>query len=582
MNAYQSWRSRSISAVICFCLFVASSPMLFAQESLPAALAAAPDAPILLTPADGAHTTGTTHPPLGIPTLAWEQATGATNYQVQISVSSGFAATVVDATTANTRYTPLLALGNGIFYWRVRAATGNTWGPYADPFSFEVDWGDSATLFPALLLPEDGATRAAFGHDDFSWTALPGAATYRFDIATDPALANIVYTAKTATPHHTPLQRLGNNIYYWRVTPFDYRDHAGVASPIWHFTFNWSSAPQPLAPDNGAELPFVPRFSWTAVEGAKEYRLCISTQEDVSDCVPIVTRNTDHTPTVAYSNDQDYFWMVQAVDGQGVTSPRSEIRRFHAFWYFKPQLLSPANNSIRLAYPFFSWAPVPGAERYQIQIASNNVFENPKIADVTLYNVTNYTQPQWTEATLDSAYYWRVRAIDAKGNFGPWSDVWAFQFSSITAPNLVYPLPYYTPDVINTPVHGDRSFGAPLFIWDTAHSVTFDPFLPVTPDFYRLEVDDDPAFLSPNFAIDTAGIAAAPTLDHPFTNLLDGVVYYWRVRAFRNGGQMPQDGVQVTWASRYASTAARCRASQPPSNRFTRAMASRRCRRRPC
>jgi len=544
MNTHHNtWRRLAMAAALCFCL-LAAAPALRAQT-------APPDAPVLVTPPEAAQTTGVTDPPLGIPTLTWAPVERATRYQVQVSVSSGFAATVVDATTENTSYTPLAALGSGTFYWRVRAAIGSTWGAYAEPFSFTVDWSGGGALQPALLSPEHEATRAAFGHADFSWSAVPGAATYRFEIATDPALTSIVYSVETAQTHHTPLVRLGNNIYYWRVTPIDYRDHAGAASPIWQFTFSWSAAPQLLAPEHAAELPFVPRFSWTAVEAAKEYRLCISTQENFGDCAPIVTRNTDYTPVNALTNDRDYFWRVQAVDAQGTASPWSETRRFQTRWYFTPQLLSPANNSIQLAYPFFSWTPVPGAERYQIQIANNNVFENPKIADETVYNVTHYTQPQWSEANLDSNYYWRVRAIDARGNYSPWSGTRAFQFAMTTMPNLVYPLPYYTPNPADTPVHGDRSFGAPVFIWDTAHSVTLDPFLPLTPDFYRLEVDDDPAFLSPNFTIDTAGIAAAPTADHPFDNLQDGALYYWRVRAFRNGVQMPQDGVQVTWVTRY-------------------------------
>jgi hypothetical protein len=378
MNICFTWRNWVIAAAVCLALLGMPGPHLWAQGSAPAA-------PVLLTPLAGARTTGVTDPPLGVPTLAWEPAVGATRYQVQISVSSGFAATVVDVTVDNPRYTPVLALGDGIFYWRVRAAAGNNWGPYATPFSFQVDWGDNGAIHPMLLQPEDGATRAVFGHEDFAWTAVPGAAAYRFEIATDPTLANIVYSVRTATPHHTPLLRLARNIFYWRVTPIDYRDHAGVSSPVWSFTFNWNVAPELLAPADKAELAFVPRFSWTAVEGAREYRLCISTQENGSDCTPIVTRNTDHTPTAAFTNDQDYFWMVQAVDGQGVTSPWSELRRFRARWYFKPQLLSPANNSIRLAYPFFSWAPVPGAERYQIQIASNGGFgEAPSLGRNTL------------------------------------------------------------------------------------------------------------------------------------------------------------------------------------------------------
>ena len=524
-----------------------------------------PEAPALVAPAEGALVTGVTHPPLGVPTLTWTTVLSATGYQVQISTSSGFGTTLVSAETSNPSYTPIIALGDGVFYWRARAKAGYTWGPYSEEASFTVSWSHNGEIYPALLAPEDGATFAAFAHTHFTWQPVPGAATYQFRIATDPQMVNEAYTAVTTKPQHTPLARLGNNVYYWQVTPIDNKNHAGALSPIWRFTFAWNTAPALLSPIDEAVLPFVPRFAWTAVEAAKEYRLQISTQENFNTYDQIVTRNTDYTPVEAFSNDQDYFWRVQAVDKQNTASPWSEIRRFIAHWSFKPQLLSPGNNSVQLAYPFFAWTPVPGAEQYQIQIANNNTFSSP-IVDTKLYNVAQHTQPQWATALADAFYYWRVRAIDAEDNYGPWSDVWSFQFSdpvgllnpaSIrpTTSNLIYPLPYYVPDAANQPVHGDRSFGAPIFIWDVAHdlpgsgSANF-----VEPaDFYRLEVDDDLAFQSLNFTIDTAGLAAAPTATHPFTNLQDGVIYYWRVTAFRNNVEI---GNKVTWTTRYNASLA--------------------------
>lgn len=554
-------RPSFIVFTLILCLVLLSPPVLWAESGSvdPTAPMAPANLPTLLLPADGAVTTGNSHPPLGVPIFSWTPVTGADKYQIQISTSNGFGTTEVSVETSNPSYTPIITLGDGLFYWRVRARVANVWGSYTDAFSFQVDWGDGGALAPQLISPAQDATRSAFTSDDFSWSAMPGAATYRFQIATDPGMVTVVYSAVTPFARHAPTQRFDNSLYYWQVTPLDKRNNAGPTSQIWAFTFNWNMASTLLSPAHGAELPFVPRFSWTAVDSAKEYRLQISTQENFVTFDQITTRNTDYTPTEAFSNDQDYFWRVQAVDHRGITSPWSSSRRFRSKWNFKPTLLSPSNNSVSLAYPFFSWAPVAGAERYQIQIASTNAFENSKIVDTTLYNVTNYTQPSWSSAKANTAYYWQVRALDARGNVTPWSDVFSFQFSDPTgtldpakkfptSPGRVYPLPYYTPDTVNLPVHGDRSFPWPLFIWDTAHLSLNDSTQPA--DTYRLQVDDDPNFGSVNFTIETAGTAAAPTAQNPFADLQDGTIYYWRVQAYAAGQPV---GSQATWTTRYNS-----------------------------
>ena len=50
-----------------------------------------------------------------------------------------------------------------------------------------------------------------------------------FQIARDFNMASVVYSTVTVAPHHTPLLRLDNSLYYWRVTPIDNKGHAGAA-----------------------------------------------------------------------------------------------------------------------------------------------------------------------------------------------------------------------------------------------------------------------------------------------------------------------------------------------------------------
>ena len=510
-------------------------------------------APTLRGPANGAVTTGVNYPPVGVPKLEWEPLVGAQKYGLEVSTSAGFATILFKADTFGTTHTLDRAVTDGEYFWRVRAYDGKNWGSYSEVRSFVKDWSDSGNYVVTLLSPPEGAQRAAFTQDDFIWLPMPGAALYRFQIATDPAFANVVYTAKTLKAQHTPLKRLPNNLYYWRVTPIDNRENFGAPSEVRSFSFTWSNTPVLLSPAHDVDLAYVPRFTWTAVEAASKYEVQISTQPDFSLTSYYQTAHTDFTLEEALSNDQDYYWRVKAIDSANVSSPWSEVRRFRAKWNFQTQLLAPANNSTQQTTPFFAWTPIPGAERYHVRVASNTAFTRP-LLDRKYFNATTtaVTHPA-TSVGPDQDFYWQVRGIDAQGNLTPWSDMFTFRFGYVTtSPNLIYPLPYYTPDVVNLPVHSDRTIATPLFVWDSG--LLYSPLSTsgVPPAYYVLTVASDLSFQNIHFQIETTGPAAAPTLDHPFINLQDGNLAYWRVRAYSTSGD--QIGVDQIWTTRIDRT----------------------------
>ncbi|MFZ4659754.1 MAG: SdrD B-like domain-containing protein [Caldilineaceae bacterium] len=464
--------------------------------------------------------------------------------------SAGFATPLVKMNTFGVSYTPLEALADGEYYWRVRANDGKNWGPHSEVRSFTKDWSADGNLVVQLISPPEGAERAAFTNDDFIWQPIAGAAYYRFEISTDANFSNVVYTAQSIKAQHTPIKRLANNRYYWRVTPVDNQDHFGVPSAVRSFYFGWVSAPRLLSPAPDIDSAFVPNFSWTAVEAAIKYQLQISSQPDFASTSFFETTNTAYTPDEAFGNDQDYYWRVKAVDAEKSSSPWSEVRRFRAKWNFQTELLAPVQNTIRQSSPFFSWTPIPGAERYQLRVDSSTSFGRPLI-DQRFFNVPTAGLNRLSNTTvfLERDYFWQVRGVDAQGNFTPWSDMHTFQFGAqAISPNLVYPLPYYPPDKVNLPVHNDRTIAWPLFVWDS--SIIYNPLLvgAFTPAYYELTVATEPGFQSPQFQIVSTGPAAAPTLENPFLNLQDGTLYYWRVRAFGNSGT--QFGVDHIWQTR--------------------------------
>lgn len=509
-------------------------------------------APTLKAPAPNAKTTGVTYPPVGVPKLEWEPVAGAQKYGVEVSTSVGFAVLLVTSDSYGTTYTPQKALADGEYFWRVRAYDGKNWGPYSEIRSFIKDWSDDGKLRVELVSPPEGAQRAAFTNDDFIWLPISGAAMYNFEISTDPSFSNVVYTDKTIKAQHTPIKRLPNNLYYWRVTPIDNQNHFGMPSAVRSFNFAWDIAPQLLSPAADADLAFVPSFAWTAVEAARKYELQISSNpNDFSLASFYQTTNTEYTPEKALSNDADYFWRVKAIDYENASSPWSEVRRFRAKWNFQTQLLAPVNSTIAQGNPFFSWTTIPGAERYQVRVDESSSFDKP-LMNKQFYNVTTAAIVEIEETTIYPAqdYFWQVRGIDTQGNYTPWSDSHTFRYSfrNIGA-NPVYPLPYYTPDTANLPVHSERTIAWPLFVWDSALMFTaLDYSWAVGAAYYELAVSSDPNFQSIQFQIETTGPAAAPTLSHPFTNLQDGTLYYWRVRAYTAAGD--RLGVDHVWQTR--------------------------------
>lgn len=506
-------------------------------------------APILRAPATGAKTTGLNYPPLGVPKLEWEPVAAAQKYKLEISVSAGFATILMSMDTFGTTFTPLKSLADGEYFWRVRAYDGKNLGPSSEVRSFTKDWSDSGALVVQLVSPPEGAQRSAFTNDDFIWAPMAGAAYYRFEISTDPSFSNVVYTAKSIKAQHTPLKRLASSQYYWRVTPVDNQDNFGAPSAVRTFSFGWNSAPQLLTPATDVDLAFVPDFAWTAVEAAIKYQLQVSTQPDFGRFNSYETTNTAYTPERALSNDQDYYWRVKAVDAADVSSPWSEVRRFRAKWNFQTELLAPVHNTINQSSPFFSWTPIPGAERYQVRLDFSTSFNRPLI-DQRFYNAPTAALNRLSATTiyLDRDYFWQVRGVDAQGNFTPWSDLHTFQFGlQRISPNLIYPLPYYPPDTVNLPVSGDRTIAWPLFVWDSGLSLNVDPVGGDAPAYYELTVATKPDFQSPQFQIVSTGFAAAPTLEKPF-NLQDGTLYYWRVRAFTANAN--QIGVDHIWLTR--------------------------------
>src|SRR4029077_9372669 len=120
-----------------------------------------------------------------------------------------------------------------------------------------------------------------------------------------------------------------------------------------------------------------------------------------------------------------YYFAVTPVDAEGRRGARSAVGSFLWTW---PTTTAPnveewdgLNAPGTFTDPTFSWAPVPGAARYEVEVnASKYWAPGSKWCCSTTTTGTSLSPPQ---TLANNAYYWRVRAIDARGDAGVWN-VW--------------------------------------------------------------------------------------------------------------------------------------------------------------
>src|SRR2546426_1440772 len=147
---------------------------------------AQPPAPTLLAPAAGASV----QEPFTISWSAVTDPSGIAGYNWQVSASSSFSPVVLlNSTNPGVTSDTISGLANGTYFWRVQAVNGafqqGAWSPGQ---SFTVTGvGPGAPGTPTLGPTKGYSTFHPHEVMTFNWTAVPGAATYVLQAATDPS-----------------------------------------------------------------------------------------------------------------------------------------------------------------------------------------------------------------------------------------------------------------------------------------------------------------------------------------------------------------------------------------------------------
>jgi hypothetical protein len=423
---------------------------------------------------------------------------------------------------------------------------------------------------PALQSPARNASVQSL--PTFEWASVSKAASYQFELAADQNFGAIVSNGSFATPNTAATlgQAVSDGVYYWRVRAISAKDSAGSWSARRKLVKAWTTSPRLLAPSgtsvNWPAQPLV--FSWSQVPHAVKYLLTVATDHGLANQVigstssPLATQATVYTPSASLTQGT-YFWAVTPLDAEGHKGQRSTIASFTYAWpTTTTTAASDLNPDLRVFDPQFSWAPIAGAARYQVEVNSSSDF--PSGSDWCCSNTTIGTSMAPPRVLANNGYYWRVRAIDARGNTGVWN----------TGPNFTKAFDNITPsipnlrlvDASNNAVSGSGSSPAstdtPIVTWDpvpgaSRYQVQLTPFQGLGCDWSLVNTssayhsDTSTTAWTPlgNYGGHHVGPTAWPNPQNVGSPLLTGKAYCLRVLARSDddaqGGQVVSDWTQI-------------------------------------
>lgn len=332
--------------------------------------------PILLTPTNN-------YQHQRFPVFSWTPVPGASYYEVEISLSSGFSPIYDSGETANTFFTPNKYNGTpNDYYWRVTPYDGSGKpGVPSNTFSYR-SYNDSVApsqVYPLFYYPPDLSSDPfedrTVALPVFIWNrvSVPSgsldqgdifADAYRLQVATDPTFASYSWTVDTenttATPTlENPFTPLAETDYFWRVRPLIGGSEIGEWSQIWKARFDLSKGldpkqdPELMRPSDGFEFAeSTPLLEWFPISSATGYEVQISQDDAFSELIDSASvSNPVYIPTNSLAQrslgDVDfgiYYWRVRGLpDGVWSESRRFQIAA-QSQWQFSRTDLDSANR----------------------------------------------------------------------------------------------------------------------------------------------------------------------------------------------------------------------------------------------
>ena len=436
----------------------------------------------------------------GRPTLTWKVVTGAAKYEVYRARSKS-GDYIKYSTVTGTSYTNTSYIESGnTYYYKVRALDANgTAGAWSSVVS--------VTYKQTLPAPTVTGGNDAQGRPTLKWNAVSGAAKYEVYRARSKDGDYIKYSTVTGTSYTNTSYIENGNTYYYKVRALKSDGTAGAWSSIVSVTYKQTlSAP---AVTGGNDAQGRPTLTWKAVTGAAKYEVYRARSKDGDYIKYSTVTGTSYTNTSYIENGNTYYYKVRALKSDGTAGAWSSVVSVT----YKQTLPAPAvtGGNDAQGRPTLTWKAVSGAAKYEVYRARS------KDGTYTKYSTTTgtaYTNSSYL--TSGATYYYKVRALDANGNAGPYSAVVSVTCRlKLTAPTVT---------------GGTDAQGRPTLKWNAVSGAA-------KYEVYRARSKDGDY------------IKYSTVTGTSYTNtsyLANGTTYYYKVRALGSDGTAGPDSTPVS------------------------------------
>jgi len=381
--------------------------LLFSLICLSVTAAAAPLAPSLVSPEDGAVVSE----PFTISWSAVSDPSGIVAYNWQVSSSAAFSSVLLQSSTNGATQDTVSGLADGTYFWRVQAISGDfVSGAWSQPRSFTVT-GTGSLGTPSLGPPKGYSTFHPWEVMTFIWSAVPDAASYVLQYSTDPSfpvssrgqfdnIPDTDFSFAIASPE-------GN--YFARVFAVDANGIFSAPSNVISFSvFYKNPLPPPpsiVAPVNNPTLTLPVTLEWTHVANPQPsgYEIQIARDSAFSSIELDDPQLNGPTREILSLTSGKKFWRVRSA--QGNSSPTTAaLTAWSATGTFTISSAPPTPVSVKLAKdPLYSGettvvalqltAAVPsGGATINLDSSNPSVFSVP--ATVTMPGNTAWMQFQ--------------------------------------------------------------------------------------------------------------------------------------------------------------------------------------------